>query len=138
MSETKRFSLRTILTVTTGRLLTKPRDDRDNGIDDLYKLLGWMTDDSPFTHQLGRFSDECKPVLMGMANGDFVLVNAYLCDLDLLRHNKATAIEMWLAHIRLLIPTLQDEYDVPKVSGHVETNPIEDLAAMMSAPVKGE
>ena len=27
----------------------------------MYELLGWMTDDSPFTHQLGRFAEECRP-----------------------------------------------------------------------------
>ena len=40
---TKTFSLRTILTVTTGRLLTKGKTERDNGIGDLYEILGWMS-----------------------------------------------------------------------------------------------
>lgn len=34
MSETKRFKLQTILTVTTGRLLTDRKSETDNGIGD--------------------------------------------------------------------------------------------------------
>ena len=64
MTQTKRFSLRTVLTVTTGRLLTAPTEDGGNGIGDLYEILGWITmESSPNTHQLGRFADECKPYL---------------------------------------------------------------------------
>lgn len=62
MSETRTFPLRTVLTVTTGRLLTKPRDGH-NGIQDLYEILGFMTDDQPYTHQLPRFAEECAPWL---------------------------------------------------------------------------
>lgn len=61
--ETKAFPLRTILTVTTGRLLTKRKDPNDNGIGDLYEFLEWMCGEPPFTHTLGRFSKECKPYL---------------------------------------------------------------------------
>jgi hypothetical protein len=64
MPETKTFPVRVLLTVTTGRLLTKSRGERDNGIGDMYGLLGWMTNDQPFTHQLGRFAEECKPWLL--------------------------------------------------------------------------
>ena len=61
--ETKTFSLRVVLTVTTGRLLTKPNGEDDNGIGDLYEILEWMTGESPFTHQLPRFGKECVPHL---------------------------------------------------------------------------
>jgi hypothetical protein len=62
--ETKSFELGTLLSVTTGRLLTKGEGPRDNGIGQMYKLLGWMTNDEPFTHQLPRFAEECKPWLL--------------------------------------------------------------------------
>ncbi len=64
MSEMKEFPIRVLLTITTGRLLTASRASDDNGIGDLYALLGWMTNDSPFIHQLHRFADECKPWLL--------------------------------------------------------------------------
>lgn len=63
MDETREFSTLTILSVTTGRLLTTPVGPRDNGIGQLYELLGWMTNDQPFTHQIPRFADECSPWL---------------------------------------------------------------------------
>ena len=53
----RRFHIGDILSVTTGRL-TSPR-----GMDGIYDILGYMTDDSPFTTQLGRFAEECKPYL---------------------------------------------------------------------------
>jgi hypothetical protein len=56
-TETRDLALGTVLTVTTGRYLAE-------SVDDLYDLLGWMTDDKPFTHQLGRFATECAPVLL--------------------------------------------------------------------------
>lgn len=61
---TKTFELSTILTSTTGRLLTRPKANNDNGIGHLYSLLGHMTNEQPFTHQLGRFNDMCKPILL--------------------------------------------------------------------------
>lgn len=64
MDETKSFPLRDVLSVTTGRLLTKGNGPNDNGIGAMYELLGWMTNDTPFTHQLGRFGNECKPWLL--------------------------------------------------------------------------
>lgn len=53
----RRFHIGDILSITTGRL-TSPR-----GMDGIYDILGYMTDDSPFTTQLGRFAEECKPYL---------------------------------------------------------------------------
>lgn len=59
---TKDFPTLAVLSVTSGRLLTQPKDASEgNGIGQMYEVLGWMTDDSPFTHQLGRFAEECKP-----------------------------------------------------------------------------
>lgn len=63
MDNPKEFPLRVVLTVTTGRLLTKRKEPTDNGIGDLYELLAHMTGDTPWTHTLGRFAEECKPWL---------------------------------------------------------------------------
>ena len=57
---TKDFPTLAVLSVTSGRLLTQPRR-ANNGFDQIYEVLEWMTDDQPFTHQLGRFAEECKP-----------------------------------------------------------------------------
>lgn len=64
MMKTKRFPLRILLSITTGRLLTASKGPRDNGISDLYEFLEWLTGEAPFTHQLPRFAEECQPWLL--------------------------------------------------------------------------
>ena len=135
MGETKRFDLRTILTVTTGRLLTKTEGPTDNGIGKIYEILGWMTDDSPFTHQLGRFGDECRPWLLRWFP-DLAPCSAMTESLD--RRIKADqtggqeGIRMWLAELKMMFPAVRDEYDVPRipVDDHERKNPIDELVAM--------
>lgn len=56
---TKDFPTLAVPSVTSGRLLTQP-SRANNGFDQIYEILEWMTDDQPFTHQLGRFAEECK------------------------------------------------------------------------------
>lgn len=52
------FALDDILSVTTGRLLSRRH------MDGLYDLLSYMTDESLFTHQLPRAADVCGPALL--------------------------------------------------------------------------
>jgi len=61
LNTTKDFPTLAVLSITSGRLLTQPRR-ANNGFDQIYEVLEWMTDDQPFTHQLGRFAEECKLV----------------------------------------------------------------------------
>lgn len=57
-AEERSFHLGDILSVTTGYLVSPRR------MDALYDLLGFMTGDTLFTHQLPRACDECAPVLL--------------------------------------------------------------------------
>lgn len=57
-----KFHISAILTVTHGRLLANPHE-QPSGLDDVSKLLSYMTNDSAFTHQFERFASECKPYL---------------------------------------------------------------------------
>ena len=57
-AKTKKFHILDVLSVTTGRLLS-PR-----GMDGIYDILGFMTGEDLFTHQLPRASDVCKPYLL--------------------------------------------------------------------------
>lgn len=131
-NETKTFSLRTVLTVTTGRLLTEPKSGRDNGIGDLYELLGWMTMDSPFTHQLGRFADECKSHLfrlfpeLGLASACLPKLDNWL---EKSQDMPETGIRMWLTELQMLFPEIKKEYAIPQFPlDHTVKNPIEELA----------
>lgn len=117
---TKKFPLRVLLTVTTGRLLTEQKSEDDNGIGDLYDILGWMTDDSPMTHQLGRFAEECKPSLLkwfpelehcGSCDSLARLDELLLADKD---RTKTRSITAWLDELKDKY-SLQDEYDVGKI-----------------------
>jgi hypothetical protein len=54
---TRRFHIGDILSITTGKLVS-PRL-----ISGVYDILGYMTDDTPYTTQLGRFKEECLPYL---------------------------------------------------------------------------
>lgn len=141
MSDTKKFPARVLLTVTTGRLLTKGKGGRDNGIVDLYELLGWMTNDSPFTHQLGRFAEECKPHLLRMfpelekAESDEVLalLDAKIDDAKKQGGDISGAIESWLAET-VEKCGITAEYDIPRIPAecHEEKGPISELSEMMA------
>jgi hypothetical protein len=141
MAETKRFPLRDILSVTTGRLLTKANGPHDNGIDAIYKLLGWMTNDSPFTHQLPRFAEECKPWLLRwfpeltQVNGE--LGNAvngldwWISGSLMTGHTAELAVSGWLSRVQADCG-LQEFYDVPRIpqDDHERKHPYDELVAM--------
>lgn len=145
---TKTFSARVLLTVTTGRLLTKSKGDRNNGIGDLYEILGWMTEDSPFTHQLGRFAEECKPWLLkwfpelevagsskNIARLDELCENAKArCE------NLESALEMWFKW--MMEPGtagLKESYEVQRIplDNHESKSPIEELVEMRGGKTDG-
>lgn len=131
MAETKSFTLRVVLTVTTGRLLTASKWPRDNGIGDLYEILGWMTDDAPFTHQLGRFGEECKPWLLrwfpelSAANDSL-----WVLDEKVKALGSEKGVEFWLTNLQ--INGAKESYDVPKIprDDHDVINPYDELVQM--------
>jgi len=131
-TETKRFSLRTVLTSTTGRLLTETDEQHPgNGIGWLHELLGWMTGDEPFTHSLPRFNDECKPWLLrwfpelGRADVDL------LDDLMEAGGPVEAAIETFIA--ACIAAGMKAEYDVPRIPAedHERKDPIAELVEMV-------
>jgi hypothetical protein len=56
--DTKEFHLGDILSITSGKLVS-PRH-----IDGVMDILGFMTNDEVYIHQVGRISEECKPYLL--------------------------------------------------------------------------
>jgi hypothetical protein len=137
--KTKRFSLRVVLTVTTGRLLTKSKGPDDNGIADLYEILGWMTNDSPFTHQLGRFSNECKPwllrwfpELMGVDDLDLMFLSE-ICE----SLGPEEGCNAWLRDVARN-RNLKDEYSVSMIprDDHTPRDPVAKLVEMVGDPKK--
>lgn len=122
--DTKSFPTLAVLSVTSGRLLTQPQDESEgNGIGQMYDVLGWMTDDSPFTHQLGRFAEECKPWIHRwhpeIKEADAEIDR--LCDAGEVEKAQAIMLERFGEAIELQkIP--RDDHDVK--------NPYDELVAM--------
>jgi hypothetical protein len=57
-TEHREFDLADILSITTGRLLSR---DHMGGV---YRILGFMTGEDLMTHQLPRAAEACRPVLL--------------------------------------------------------------------------
>lgn len=131
-NETKQFPLRVLLTVTTGRLLTKSVSPNDNGIGDLHNILEWMTNDSIWTHQLPRFGDECKPwLLRWFPNLALAATDESLTALDKVIEARGAeeGVEAWL---RTIQPRLNLKYDVPRIpqDDHEHKDPYDEIVQM--------
>src|SRR5947209_5294054 len=112
---TKTFELATVLTVTTGRLLT------DMG--KLYDILNFMTGDDLMTHQLPRASNVCAPELLRQF--------PKLTSVEVPEHFDATdlkkSVDDWLAKLK---PTYGNEFTVQPVDDWEHKNPLTELAEM--------
>jgi hypothetical protein len=128
MRETRDFPARVVLSVTTGRLLTRRRDDGSNGIQDIYELLQHMTGENPWTHQLPRFAAKCKPWLLKW-HPQLALADDHLDDLDqrLKNGDADTAVELWLNTLPLEPHMAVSQ--IPK-RDHVSRDPIDELVEM--------
>lgn len=131
----KQFSLRDVLTVTTGRLLTQPKGERDNGIGNLYELLNWITSDNLYTHQLPRAEDACRPWLI-KCFPELAGASDYLYKLEeLLAINRGRgqeAINSWLSHLKTRYPDIKETYDVtPMPGGWVHIDPLTEAESMI-------
>ena len=128
---TKTFDLRAVLSVTTGRLLTKPRGERDNGIGSLYEILNWMTSDNLDTHQLSRAMQQCAPHLIRLFP-ELDVAESRLAELDASVENAADpgrVVAVWIDSLGL-----KAEYEVPQIpmddQTHVHVDPYAELVAM--------
>ena len=108
----KTFDMRAVLSVTTGRLLTKPRGDKDNRIGALYEILNWMADDNLYTHQLPRAMQQCAPHLIRLFP-ELEVAESRLAGLDDSLGNAADpgrVIAEWIDSLGL-----KAEYEVPQI-----------------------
>lgn len=102
----------------------------------MYDLLGWMTMDTPFTHQLKRFADECKPTLYRLFP-ELGLADACLPELDKWLKVSPTCpqegIKMWLTELNVLFPNrFKLSYAIPQIPiEHSTRNPVDELIGMV-------
>lgn len=137
---TKSFPLRDILTVTTGRLLTQRKGPDDNGIGSLYQILEWLTGEPPYTHTLGRFAEECKPLLLAAfpeleAAGspeNLAKLSQLVEDATARKEPPENACQMWLDWM-MEGGTIKASYDLPQLARnvHESKNPLAELVDMV-------
>lgn len=121
---TKQFHVGDLLSVTTGRIVARRH------VDALYDLLGHMTGDSPFTHQLPRFGDECKPWLYRWFPELESVDDGILGDMiDI--HGPEKGCETWVDAM-VSSRGIREWYDVPQIpkDDHSRRCPIEELRQM--------
>jgi hypothetical protein len=111
--QTKDFHLGDILTITTGRLVS-PRH-----IEGVYDILGWMTGESLFTHQLPRVAKEACPVLLA--------AHPQLASVDKDAEINAGNLDAWLA---ARVAEFGEMLPVPKLNAdqHERIDPLSELA----------
>jgi hypothetical protein len=113
---TKKFDLGDVLSITTGRLVSRRH------MDGVYDILSFMCGESLFTHALPRASRECAPKLLEQHPG--------LADIEVPEELNKDNYEAWL-------DSLAEEHGTelevaPLADGeHEVIDPLEEMTAMM-------
>jgi hypothetical protein len=105
------FEVETVLSITTGTLLTD--------IGNVYDILNYMTGDSLFTHQLPKAAEVCGPVLLGQH--------------PMLKHALVEGVgrNNWLWHVHDKRRKFGNYLQVLPLSGWTHTDPFSDLVEMI-------
>lgn len=116
MSEQRSIPLADILSVTTGRLLSRRH------VDGIYDLLRHMTGQDVYTHQLPKVADACAP--------DLVRQHPFLADLKPAAGLDAADLMAWLVEAER-----QHGEDLPvaPLAGWTRRDPIEDACDAVGA-----
>lgn len=113
----RKFHIGDVLSITTGTLVS-PR-----GMEGVYDILGYMTGESLFTHQLPRAAESCKPALLR-------------------RHPQLAGVvaecregETWDGWVNRMAGLYGAEVEVPTLAaGEYEPrDPVEELVGMVGA-----
>ena len=107
----KNFHLGDILSITTGTLIS-PRK-----MEGVYDILGYMTGESLYTHQLPRVAQEAEPVLLAL--------HPQLADADL----SGITAENWEERLLDLVQKFGEMLPVPTLSEnqHERIDPLSEL-----------
>jgi len=113
--ETKEYHLSDIVSITTGR----PVSNRH--IEGVYDILNFMTGDNLFTHQLGRASKECGPVILEQ-HPQLKKINSDECSTD-----------NWQEWINGLVEKYGEWLPIAPVGEgqHMKINPVAELESMI-------
>jgi len=112
-AEAQAFPLADILTVTTGRLLSRHMDD-------VYRILHYLTDDVVMTHQIPRAVGACQPAVLEQ--------HPQLVDVTPATNAGIDEIGAWLAEQER---RFGETLTVSPIEGWERRNPIEELCGMV-------
>ena len=114
-AESKAFPISDALSAATGILVS------ENGIGGVYEVLGWMTGESVYTHQIPRISREAAPVILAAHPQ---LAEAY-------EEAKRVNRENWREWLAIWKSRYGETLEVPKftTAQHEYIDPISEIAA---------
>lgn len=118
---TRDFHLGDVLSITTDRLVSPRR------MDGVYDILGYLTGESLFTHQLPRAARECAPELLRQF--------PRLADIDVPEFSGPEAVGPWLDEQIARFGETLAVAPLPKRDPQYDT-PVADLIEMVGDPTK--
>lgn len=131
----KQFHISDVLSVTTGRLVSSRH------MEGIYEILGFLTGDTLYTHQLPRAMRECEPWLRtqfpSLFPEDSVTAAAIagleaLMEDDDTRSQRAAKMATWVDGLRVAhgLPEMLPVYELSE-GLHTHIDPIEEARAMV-------
>lgn len=113
----RRFDLGDVLSVTTGKLVSRRH------VAGIYDILGYLTGEAPYTHQLGRFMDECRPHLLRQHPALAAVTGSEVTTKNW---------QEWLAHQETMFGSTLEVRPIPK-DDHAHRDPIQEAVDMVGA-----
>lgn len=126
MSDTRTFHISDVLSILTDHLVSTRH------MDGVYDILGFMTDSSPFTHQLPRLSEEVKPYLAA-AHPELAQVTFPEDFSPETREEALALIDAWMKDLTQQHGETVEVSRIPTeahTEAHTEIHPLEELAMM--------
>lgn len=125
LNEFKQFHIGDIISITSG-IMVSPRK-----IEGVYDILGWMTGEQLFTHQLIRASGQCEPVLKELYPA---IAAIKMPNFDHLPENDRR--NAWITWLGQQVDLFGETLPVPKLTVHTPVDPIQELVDMTSEQQK--
>lgn len=123
MSGLKSFPLADVLSITTGRLLSR------RGMDAIYNILDYMSEEGLTTLQLPRVAEEARPVIIALyPQLSKENLKSDLDALDAMKGAGAEAVYKWVDDLK---GRLGETFKIPKLGdAHKKIDPITEAINM--------
>jgi hypothetical protein len=111
---TKKFHIGDVLSITTGKLLSKDK------MDGVYKILNWMSNSELFTHELPEQSKLYRPILLKMF--------PQLAEVD----TNGVTYENWMEWLEKTEKEYGKFFEIPQIGEGRTEDPISSLERMLN------